>query len=323
MTVSSQQSFAAFVHTAWSYLTGAGANLVIDEQLQGLYDAAAAYNPGNVAAKVALTRGPLYSVMTTCMGASWRLGTRRVRAQRAGSWLSLSSTDLEAWEKYYGQLAAGQSVTANDEADRTVRRYLHVYPAPEHTTIANNWRIEINLLPTDIALGMAALVPLLDQYPDIGHMKFYMPGGARKPDSVIVYLRKQDSTYTGLQAAVLGAVRGLQVQARMGAMVDEIANGIGLASEPPKSPGGAKGSGGSFTAYRVLAIYIAFENYNVARGTTAASEPDFTQYLTTQTMPLLGLDPAQPHAQSAPPTNNSGFAAVWSRLQALRKIWKE
>lgn len=320
MTISSQQSFAGFLQQAWDYLTAPWiAAVEIEVKLQALYDMAAAYNPNNVAPKVALAGNALYTAMDQCLAAA--AGGRQVRVQKSGHWLNMSGADIAAFRAYY-QYRAGTGPAAPHPAQsrRTVRRYVHVYPNPVRGALVTDWRIEINLQPSDVAAGMAALVPLLDPNGDIGHMKFYMPGGARKPDSVIVYLRHQGGTYAALQNAVTTAVNGMAVQARMGAMVDEIAPGIGIASEPPKNIPGHPGRGGSFTAYRVLAVYIAYETYGDQRDPIFT---DFQQILTTQTMPLLGLDPAQPHAQGAPLTADPRFGGVWGRLQELRQIWRE
>jgi hypothetical protein len=316
MTISSQASFAGFLQLAWDYLTAPWNADAIDVRLQTLYDIAAEYNPNNVAPKAALRGSTLYANMAQCMGAF--AGGRQVRIQKSGHWLDMSGPDIAAFRAYYLSHAGGPPAPHPAQANRSVRRYVHVYPNPLRPGLATDWRVEVNLQPSAIAAGTQALVPLLDPQADIGHIKFYMPAGTKKPDSVIVYLRKT-GTYAALQNAVTTAVNGLAVQARMGAMVDEIAPGVGVASEPPKNIPGFAGRGGSFTSYRVLATYIAYETYGEQRDPIFS---DFRRILTADTMPLLGLDPLQPHDQGPPLTADPRFAGVWGRLRELQRIWK-
>jgi hypothetical protein len=89
VTISSQQSFAGFLQQAWDYLTAPWiAAVEIEVKLQALYDMAAAYNPNNVAPKVALAGNALYTAMDQCLAAAAGGRQVRPRPRRGGRRLS-------------------------------------------------------------------------------------------------------------------------------------------------------------------------------------------------------------------------------------------
>ncbi len=273
--------------------------------LNALYGWAADYNPLGRAPKQTLAGTALYAAMDDYVEAT--LPHRIVMQTGEGPWRDLTGiTDTLAL--YYGELAEDRPQQPVVPADQLVCAYLHVYPDIE---AAPDWRIGLNVEPAAMAAAMGALTPLLDEYPDIGHMKFLGPASADKADSVIVYLRRTEG-YDALRRAVVDAAAPLAKQARVGAMWNEIADGVGEASEPPDG-------GLSFTAYRCLVVYLAYTQYGSAA--KAPTFDDFKQYL-AQVMALFGLDPASPHTQGPLLTGNALFPSWWRSFDALKRAWQ-
>jgi hypothetical protein len=302
--ITSRQSFDAFVVAGYKMLPLLG-DVSDAMALNALYDWAADYNPLNRAPKQALAGTALYRAMFDYVEAT--LPHRIVMQTGEGPWRDLTGiTDTLAL--YYGELAQDRPQRPVVPADQLVSAYLHVYPdAPA----AANWRIGINVEPSATAAAMAALTPLLDAYPDIDHMKFLGPASIEKPDSVIVYLRRTEN-YAALRQAVLDATAPLAKQARVGAMWNEIADGIGEAAEPPDD-------GLSFTAYRCLVFYLAYRQYHLAAENPAFD--DFKLYL-AQVMALFGLDPASPHTQGPLLMGNPLYPSWRAGFDALNRAWQ-
>jgi hypothetical protein len=306
--ISSRDSFDAFVAASYVALSGDDADEDFSDAvaLDGLYRWAADYNPQQCAPKQPLAGAALYAAMEAYVEAT--RPHRIVMQTGVPPWRDLTDV-TDTLTVYYGELAAGRAHVPIVPADQLVRTYLHVYPAVQAPA---DWRIGLNVLPADMAAAMAALTPLLDRFADIDHMKFLGPAAAGKADSVIVYLRRNAERYAGLRDAVLGAAEGLHLQPRVGAMWNEIRDGIGEASEPPLR-------GASFTTYRCLVVYLAYREYRL--NTQAPSFDDFKAYL-AQVMALFGLDPASPHLQGALRRGDPVFASWWRSLSLLQQAWE-
>lgn len=302
----SSESFRDFRTAAWQTLRMPAAQVLSRAlNLNVLYGLAANYMPPVAAAippKEGLYGQPRYRAMTLYVEATQNPGPHQVRMQE-GAWPDITD-DIDDFAAYYTAVADHQQPPLNPRADRLALRYMHVYPAaPANAT----WRLGINVKPRDMATATAALAPLLDQYPSIDHMKFLGPGAASKADSVIVYLRRDDS-YNALRQAVLDAVADLPLEPRVGAMWNEIAPGIGEAGEPPAA---------SFTEYRCVVLYLAFLEYLRAGGT---SFEGFERYLRA-VMALFGLDFDRPHIQGPRQTDNPAYPSWWNGFVALYRDW--
>ncbi|HEY1631800.1 MAG TPA: T3SS effector HopA1 family protein [Rhizomicrobium sp.] len=302
--ISSRDSFAAFVEAAYMALNQDDAEFSTALDLNGLYNWAADYNPANCPPKNTLAGQPLYAAMSEYVDATI---PHKIVMQLG--WRDL--TDItDTLTVYYDELAAGRAHVPIIPADQLPTTYLHVYPRLQADA---DWRIGLNIVPADMANAMAALAPLLDEFPDIDHMKFLGPASAGKADSVIVYLRRNAERYAGLREAVLAAAQPLTLQPRVGAIWNEIMPGIGEASEPPP------GYGLSFTSYRCLVVYLAYLKYR--ESAAERSLADFRVYL-AQAMTLFGLDPASPHLQGALAQANPNFQTWWQALLVLQEDWE-
>jgi len=302
--ISSRDSFAAFVEAAYMALNQDDAEFSTALDLNGIYNRAADYNPTGCPPKDVLAGQPLYAAMSAYVDATI---PHKIVMQLG--WRDLTDV-TDTLTVYYDERAAGRAHVPIVPADQLPATYLHVYPgAPADA----DWRIGLNVVPADMARAMAALAPLLDEHPDIDHMKFLGPASTDKADSVIVYLKRNAERYAGLRDAVLAAAAPLTLQPRVGAMWNEIAPGIGEASEPPP------GYGLSFTSYRCLVVYLAYLSYRHAAADRSLA--DFRLYL-AQAMALFGLDPASPHLQGALAAANPNFASWWQALVALQEDWE-
>jgi hypothetical protein len=208
---------------------------------------------------------------------------------------------------YYTARANGPFPPRNELAEAVPPRYLHVYPARRAD---RDWRIGINMKPHSMAAATRALVPLLDRFPGIDHMKFLGPGGDSKADSVIVYLQRDVGRYPRLRNAIMDAVAYLDLEPRVGAMWDEIADGVGEAAEPPA---------GSFTSYRCVVVYLAHWEYQNSGG--APDFDAFRQFLGTY-MRLFGLDANAPHLQGPLLREERVFASWWDSFNMLHDAWQ-
>ncbi len=243
--------------------------LAVPVVLQRLYNMAAAPNAANVAVKDAVAPAGLPAAM-----ANYIIPTIGYPIKlQARPWVTLTNYASSLVTDYQTAARGGQpqfaSTTERDAFYRLPRGYLHVYPRKAGPK--NDWRLGLNVLPTAMPAAMAALVPLLDQYPDINHIKFLGPGSAVKCDSVIVYLAKKDVTYPALRDAVCQAAQNLQLQACVGSIWNEYRPGIGEAAEPPKDYDLYT----SFTSYRCLVVYLAywFSALRAAARSTTTSRP--------------------------------------------------
>jgi hypothetical protein len=300
----SVQSFRDFITGAWQLLRmPAAQNYSEVGNLRRLYNLAATYNPNAVPPKVSLFGAPRYQAMTTYIQATQIPTQHRIRIQD-GNWPDVTN-QVGTFAAYYTAVANMQSPPLNAQAEKLALRYLHVYPAQQAPA---DWRIGLNVKPPDMAAAMTALAPLLDQFRDIDHMKFLSPGLDSKADSVIVYLRRSQA-YAQLRDAVSNAVEDLDLEPRVGAMWNEIDDGIGEAAEPPA---------GSFTSYRCVVVYLAYLNYRAKQPSFAG----FLQYLTA-VMALFGLDPASPHTQGPRDTQNPVYDSWWQAFTTLHNAWQQ
>lgn len=259
MPRSSDQSYQDFVRLAFDYFVGLGnpAKPNAASSVHNLYTQYSAYNPDpKVQAKVSLKDKALYNAMITFID---NAANKVVRVQ-GDDWSVLDNVGVR---KEYVKRRDDKKFVLSTQAQRALRTYLHVYPAgatnqksnkvtmPNGRPDPNNWRIGINVKPDSIAAALAVLAPIMDSTPDIHHIKFAAPGTAGKPDSVIIYMRKKDKTYTGIRTQVQAALGGLNLQSKFSPMWNEFANGVAEASEPPKN-------GGSFGTYRCILAYLAY-----------------------------------------------------------------
>jgi hypothetical protein len=299
----SVQSFNDFVGAAWQYLGMPMAQQLSDVQnLRGLYAGAANYNL-QYPPKASLYGVPLYRAMTTYIQSTH---AHQIRLQTGNNWPDLTN-DVATFAAYYTACANRQSLPLNVQAEKVPLRYLHVYPA---LPANGDWRIGLNVKPHSMAAAMTALAPLLDQFPDIDHMKFLGPGSASKADSVIVYLRRDEGRYPGLRDAIIRAVADLDLELRVGAMWNEIQEGVGEGGEPPA---------GSFTTYRCVVVYLAYGEYQ--KSVREPSFCGFRKFLDAR-MRLFGLDVNAPHRQGPLPRQDPAFANWWNAFNILHGAWQ-
>jgi len=306
--IASRDSYADFVRMAWgTFNTPSVDQLSAAQILNALYSYAAEYNPNHVAAKSPLAGTALYGAMATLIQAT---APHTIRAQQ-GDWPDITG-QVDSFFKYYTAKANGISPPVNELAEQLTQDYLHIYPNQQAPV---NWRIILNVLPSDMAAAMAALAPLLNAYASAAQMKFLSPGNVDKADSVIVYCSRSDSNdYAALERAVLSAAANLNLQPRVGAMYEEIRPGIGVAAEPPME-------GVSFTQFRCLIVYLAYRQYVAApqrRGNPNFA--DFREFL-AQAMSIFGLDVNSPYKHGPLQKQSPHFAQWWDALETLRRSW--
>jgi hypothetical protein len=304
--IPSTVSFNAVVTYVYNYCGGPWVNrLSVSHILNDIYDYAADYNPNNVPAKVALAGPVLYGQMAAFIQA-----TAPCRIEMQKGWLDITA-QRTAFDNYYLAVANGNQPPPDPDADDLTQTYLHVYPNVQADA---DWRIGLNVLPSDMAPAAAALVPLLaNNYASMDHMKFMSPGYAGKADSVIVYCDRTANDYQQLRTDVLNAAAALNFQQRVGAMWDEVQPGIGLASEPPMS-------GVSFTEYRCMILYLAYWSYR-ALERPAPSLADFRLYLANVALGF-GVNVASPHNQGPLQRQDPDFPQWWRALKALSRAWR-
>ena len=310
----SAASYALFKTCAWNQLSNpANAGGTLDQKTTLLYNNC--YTPSLDPAlppKVALQRRALYLQMNgifTAIG-----GGRQVRRQRNGAWPVLNAGNLAAeyqawadWEWWEPisyitcrLIPNPQPAALSHNAQRSMGAYLHIY-ATGGRVENNNWRIAFNILPQNIAAAVAAMCPVLDANADIGHFKVSAPGTVGKPDSLIVYMRRNAGTYAGIRAAVIGAVGGLGMQATFAPMWDEFALGQGEGGEPPRvawtSGGVARRGGFSFGKYRCFLTAKAFNDALANAGGLAHLTQVAFNTEVDQVFQNFGLPPANPEDQ--------------------------
>jgi hypothetical protein len=306
--ITSRESFDAFVSAAWSFFSLPRVDeLSGSYNLNDLYEYAAEYNPQNVFPKDKLAGTELYSTMATFVQATI---PKSIAMQGDEDWPDLTG-EAQALVTYYNAKAAQQGPVPIPHAEALVTRYLHVYPVVQANA---NWRIGLNVTPADMGTAMAVLVPLLDEYDCIDHMKFLAPGNASKADSVIIYADRQGARFDEMKHAAVEAVRPLRLQPRVGAMWEEIHPGIGEASEPPEEAAGT-----SFTTYRCIVTYLAYWSY--AQSGQGRRFDQFRHYLGA-VMEIFGLDPAVPFAQGPLRSGHEDFLLWWRAFQELQQVWQ-
>lgn len=298
----SAQSFDDFVVAAWANLRMPAAQAMSHVQnLRALYSIAVNYNPDNVSPKTALFGESRYASMEAYVRRTQTREPHLIRMQDGDAWRDVTAS-VDTFAAYYTARANGQSPPLDPQAEKLALRYLHVYPFSQAVA---NWQIGLNVTPPDMAVAMSALVPLLNEFPDIDHMKFLGPGADSKADAVIVYLQRT-SSYAELRRTIINAAVVLNVQSRVGAMVEAIGPGISEAAEPPA---------GSFTTYRCLVVYLAYFFYQ-----GAPMYHDFRRYL-DRVMALFGLDPAHPHLQGPLRRAHPAFSSWWQAFTRLHAAW--
>lgn len=301
----SAQSFADFRTAAWSYLNSSP----LDDpraDIRALYRIYRKYNPDGLPAKQALTGSPLDQAMVDLIA---NTGTREVKIQLGDRWPVMAKTVLS--DIYSGRNTV-PSRSAKALADTASAAYLHVYPARARAR-DNDWRIGVNVKPDEIAEAVADLCPIMDRYDHIDHVKFSAPGLAGKPDSVIVYMKK-DSDYTAILHDVTDAIGAYDLQASFAPMWNEVAPGLAEAAEPPRK-------GGSFGSYRCIVVYIGY--WILATDPDGGGRPkrDAFELWLDAALVSFGISPETPHVQSAlekPPFGDEENR-VFFQMVALKK----
>lgn len=172
--------------------------------------------------------------------------------------------------------------------------YLHVF-LKEAEELPIMWRICLNVRPDGILQAVNDIAPMMNKYPCINQMKFAVPAVTNKADSVIVYMNAVDDTFDVARTQIRQLAANLPLQARVGAMMNEVVDGVGEGSEPP-STDGANAYYGSFTEVRCRVFYVAFEWMVRTVAQKERSLPAFLDAL-CWVMPCLGLDPSNPQMQ--------------------------
>lgn len=312
--IGAAESFKDWSKLAFDRLADSNVSLLSNvKQLMEIYQLAAQYNPSNVTAKTALEGISLYNAMAEFV---WPMKGYRVIGQMNAppeKWPNISN-DIGTFAQYYGEYAGflrfGSLLNKPDApkyADVLTANYLHVFE-PDALRLKGGMRIAVNVQPAGMAAATASLVPLLDRK-DIYEIKFLAPGLASKADSVVVYAVR-DAVIEELCEAVLKAAEDLPVQKRVGAGYEEIADGIGVAGEPPVS---------SFTQYRCIVFKLAYDSYVFKNGEMAFDKfwLFFKDY-----MSVFGIDPDNPHLQGKRLENHKKYKSRWQSLEILAKEWK-
>tara|TARA_R110002072_G_scaffold77215_3_gene180391 strand:- start:921 stop:1913 length:993 start_codon:yes stop_codon:yes gene_type:complete len=289
----STQSFNDFAAAVWAYLN---ANFDADEvqdNVSHLYGQIySTYNPDALPAKSPLTGEKLYTALLATISNS---GDRVVRVQK-DHW---SVMDKDALNLAYQQRKEGKINPLDDQASRARSSYLHIYPTgtttngnkiipPTDRAKDNNWRLGINVKPNNIAQAVLDLCPIMDQHKDIDHFKVSAPGGARKPDSVIIYMKNDPQTYATIRDAVWDKAKDYDLQPSFSPMWNELESGFAEAAEPPVD-------GGSFGTYRCLVAYLCYWWLSIEEGTKPTRD-DYLLWLTA-VLVSFGITPTAPHKQ--------------------------
>ena len=269
----SAASYALFKQRAWAELSQpATAAMNTGQKSTQLYRNCYVPLLDVVPAKVRLTGVPLLGAMQTLLnnaGLTNAGNARVVHIQGGNDLTNNHRLEYQAWSDYLSHWAVTRFLCccllpqpAGMSADALAgqRGYLHIYAAGGRVE-NNNWRVAFNIHPSDIPAAVAAVCPILDANADIGHFKVSAPGTASKPDSLIVYMRRQAATYAGIRAALVAALQNLNIQETFAPMWEEFQLGMAEAAEPPRVtwPGAAHDISISFGRFRCLATAIAFE----------------------------------------------------------------
>jgi len=225
-----------------------------------------------------------YGMLSVCGG----VGDHKVAAQNSGI-MNVGGCAME-----YRRTLAGPGIVLSDKALGATNDYLHVYALDDRDEDVN-WRVAANVTPVDIPEVTRRMAQVMDHYGNTGHFKVTGPGNADKPDSVIMYMLKND-VYDATRDAILYALEGLSIQATFAPMWNELSPGIAVAAEPPQVEGEA---GSSFGSYRCLLTTMAFD-YAVAThaggDAQALTAPDFGDEVDNY-FNLYGVPVGAPHDQ--------------------------
>lgn len=222
--ITAAQSYQAFKTACWTYLSGFNGTAIgalnhqahMNHIYQNIYST---YNGHNIVvpAKVALTNQALYQEMIDIFNATDAAHNNNIiRIQNGRPWPQLVGDPAKnlITAEYQATLTALNNLpplplpALSANAVEATRRYLHIYTNPRRV-VANNWRIGANIPPNEIARAVAALMPVMQAQANINHIKFSAPTMVTKPDSVIVYLRRDPlnlAAYNTTQTAVLCAL---------------------------------------------------------------------------------------------------------------------
>lgn len=311
----SAASYALFKQRAWAELSQpATAAMNTGQKSTRLYRNCYVPLLDAVPAKVRLTGRPLLAAMQTLLhnaGLTNAANARVVRIQGGNTLTNNHRLEYQAWCDYWNHWAvtrflcccllpqpAGLSATARAGQ----RAYLHIYAAGGRVE-NNNWRVAFNIHPADIPAAVAAVCPILDANADIGHFKVSAPGTSSKPDSLIVYMRRQAATYAGIRAALEAALQNLHIQETFAPMWNEFQLGMAEAAEPPRvswpNPNGGRTSV-SFSRFRCLATAVAFETALAqdAAGVLGNLTQQQFDARVDLAFPIYGVPIATPHDQN-------------------------
>src|ERR1700689_3997984 len=162
--ISSRESFAAFVESAWRSLGLEGANaLSAPVNMDGLYDWAANYNPRALAPKQTLAGTALDRALGAYVAATV---PHKIVLQTTPDWIALTD-DVDLLLQYYRERARGERPAPIAAGGELAEACLHVYPRGPADA---NWRLGVNVEPRDMARAMERFTPLLDQHAAIDHI---------------------------------------------------------------------------------------------------------------------------------------------------------
>lgn len=265
----SLDTFKSLVWTKLQALEGQGKDFINDEDdlidgLDAVYNVYSQTLPLGVAAKVALVDQPLRTAMETVFTT---LGTRMVVLQK-GVWPQLDNAAMVV--EYQKALLTDLS----QQADEATEEYLHVYPAntvygeggnvtyalARSSVVGKDWRIGINVTPATMPAAVAAVLGIMDNNNCVQHIKFSPSGYAGKPDSIILYMKKDDTydTVRGQVVLAMGA-GGITLQPCFNLLWNEFQDGIAEAAEPPSG-------GASFGMYRSALAFFTYYDLLVSFG---------------------------------------------------------
>jgi len=334
----SAASYALFKNSAWQVLSDPDVRgLTVGQQANEVYRRS--YSEpldANVPAKQPLIRRNLYRSMVTLFD---NANGQRIEVQDGGAWPQLTAAhrdEYQDWVDFLGHWAItrflcgcfiAQPNNLSATAAAATEAYLHVYPNPQRN-LAANWRVALNIRPESIAAAVGAVLPVMNQNNDIDHFKVTAPGYAGKPDSLIVYMVKNNGTYNNIRQALTGAVANLAIQETFNPLWNEFALGQAEASEPPtinytvqQNP---EVEYSSFGMYRSQLTAMAFQRaVAAANGQNPANvaQNAFNNALDT-ILPEYGVPLANPHEQQAlnfQPNDalNAEFMRAYGDLQVV------
>jgi len=310
-------SFKAFLEKAWGYFRRDEARQPdqrksVSLMLRDLYLTAATPS----ANKDPLQGGALYASMADFLERATAMNGTPLTMKLQGHAGWNIASQAQQLVDYYRRIAVTPAAPQNDwqalAQERLPRDYIHAYPA--NPAAGSDWRIALNVMPGDIPKAMTLCRPLLYQSSAIDHLKFLPPGKTAKCDTVLCFLKKDDS-YDALRGQFMTIANQLALQPCVGAMWQEDPDkpGFGEASEPPQDLGVYM----AFTEYRCLVVYLAYKTWRGER---------YSQFLDhlAQVMALFGLDANAPQLQGplspALQGENSGYLDAYL---AYKQAWKE